>query len=288
MKIAVVSGKGGSGKTGVTASFVSLSEKVIAIDCDVDASNLPLVFDHKIEHEQTFVSGNHVDVDADKCIGCGTCASKCNFHAITMVNGIAYVNPLLCEGCSLCEYICPANALRLVEDANSVIYKSSFAHGIMVHGNLKPGDDNSGLMISKLRELADTEMNESGIHTQILDGPPGIGCPVLSTMTGMDKVVIVSEPTLSGLSDLKRIYQVAVSFCKDISVIINKYNVNFQNRDEIKRFCESMHLPVVAEIPFDRIMVDAQLNCSSIVEYAPDSECAKAVTSAYHKVVGRL
>ena len=287
MKIAVVSGKGGSGKTGVTASFVSLSEKVIAIDCDVDASNLPLVFSHKIEKEQSFVSGNHVDVDTDRCIGCGSCADKCTFGAIKIRNGKAEVNALLCEGCSLCEYICPAGALKLEEDANSVIFKSSFAHGIMIHGNLKPGDDNSGLMISKLREMADEEMAESGIQTQILDGPPGIGCPVLSTMTGMDKVVIVSEPTLSGLSDLKRIYQVAVSFCKDISVIINKCNVNLQNRDKIKNFCEAMHLPVIAEIPFDRIMVDAQLNCSSIVEYAPESECARAVTMAYNKIMGR-
>ena len=286
MKIAVVSGKGGSGKTGVTASFVSLSEKVIAIDCDVDASNLPLVFPHKIEKEQTFVSGNHVDVDTDKCVGCGTCADKCNFGAIDIRCGKAVVNPLLCEGCSLCEYVCPTGAMKLEEDANSVIFKSSFAHGIMIHGNLKPGDDNSGLMIAKLRELADAETEESGIGLQILDGPPGIGCPVLSTMTGMDKVVIVSEPTLSGLSDLKRIYQVAVSFCKDISVIINKCDVNLKNRDEIKNFCTAMQIPVIAEIPFDRIMVDAQLNCSSIVEYAPESECAMAVARAYHTIAG--
>lgn len=286
MKIAVVSGKGGSGKTGVTASFVSLSEKVIAIDCDVDASNLPLVFPHKIEKEQTFVSGNHVDVDTDKCVGCGTCADKCNFGAIDIRGGKAVVNPLLCEGCSLCEYVCPTGAMKLEEDANSVIFKSSFAHGIMIHGNLKPGDDNSGLMIAKLRELADAETEESGIGLQILDGPPGIGCPVLSTMTGMDKVVIVSEPTLSGLSDLKRIYQVAVSFCKDISVIINKCDVNLKNRDEIKNFCTAMQIPVIAEIPFDRIMVDAQLNCSSIVEYAPESECAMAVARAYHTIAG--
>ena len=285
MKIAIVSGKGGSGKTGVTASFVSLSNKVIAIDCDVDASNLPLVFAHKVEHEQTFVSGNHVDVNTDRCVGCGTCADKCNFGAIDVIDGKAVVNPLLCEGCSLCEYVCPVDALKLEEDANSVIFKSSFAHGTLIHGNLKPGDDNSGLMIAKLRELADAETETTGVKLQILDGPPGIGCPVLSTMTGMDKVVIVSEPTLSGLSDLKRIYQVAVSFCKDISVIINKCDVNLHNRDEIKTFCEAMHLPVIAEIPFNRIMVDAQLNCSSIVEYAPDSECAKAVTQAYNTII---
>ena len=285
MKIAIVSGKGGSGKTGVTASFVSLSNKVIAIDCDVDASNLPLVFAHKVEHEQTFVSGNHVDVNTDRCVGCGTCADKCNFGAIDIIDGKAVVNPLLCEGCSLCEYVCPVDALKLEEDANSVIFKSSFAHGTLIHGNLKPGDDNSGLMIAKLRELADAETETTGVKLQILDGPPGIGCPVLSTMTGMDKVVIVSEPTLSGLSDLKRIYQVAVSFCKDISVIINKCDVNLHNRDEIKTFCEAMHLPVIAEIPFNRIMVDAQLNCSSIVEYAPDSECAKAVTQAYNTII---
>ena len=286
MKIAVISGKGGSGKSSVTAAFISMSEKVVAIDCDVDASNLPLLFSHKTVRSEKFVSGQKLTVDAGKCIGCGECVNACAYHALKIAeNGKAAVVPLLCEGCNLCVRLCPVGAISLEDEANSEIYTAETEFGVLVHGDLCPGDDNSGKMIARLREIADREMEERNISLQILDGPPGIGCPVLSTATGMDKIVIVTEPTLSGISDLQRACTVAYSFCKDISVIINKSTVNAENCAAIRAYCEENGIPVIAELPFDRRLVDAQLHCQSIVSYAPDCECSKVLETAFEKLL---
>ena len=282
MKTAIISGKGGSGKSSVTAAFVALSEKVVAIDCDVDASNLPLLFEHKTVSSESFVSGVSVSVDPAKCVRCGRCAKVCAFHAIESGRtGLPVVHQLQCEGCGLCEHLCPAHAITLHEEADSMIYTGETGFGVLVHGDLCPGDDNSGKMIARLREIADKESEERNIPLQILDGPPGIGCPVLSTVTGMDKIVIVTEPTLSGISDLQRAYTVAHSFCGDISVIVNKSTVNAENCAAIKAYCAENGIPVIAELPFDRRLVDAQLHCESIVTYAPGSECSKALERAY-------
>lgn len=283
MKIAVISGKGGSGKSSVTAAFISMSKKVVGIDCDVDASNLPLLFEHKTIKSETFESGQKLTVDTDVCIGCGTCVNACAYQALKIAeNGKAAVVPLLCEGCNLCARLCPVRAVSLEDEANSMIYTAETGFGMLIHGDLCPGDDNSGKMIARLREIADKEMEERNIPLQILDGPPGIGCPVLSTATGMDKIVIVTEPTLSGISDLQRAYTVAHSFCEDISVIINKSTVNAENCAAIRGYCAENGIPVIAELPFDRKLVDAQLHCESIVSYAPESECSKALEKAFN------
>ena len=285
MKVAIVSGKGGSGKSSVTAAFIDLSQKVIAVDCDVDASNLPLLFPHQVQKDEPFVSGVQLVVDEETCLGCGRCIARCRYGALQRnEQGKAVANDFLCEGCGLCLKVCPVKAISLKEEAESTIFTSTFAKGLMVHGNLCPGDDNSGKMIARIRHLADEAMNQEGVDLQILDGPPGIGCPVLSTVTGMDKIVIVSEPTLSGMADLERAHKVASSFCKDLSVLINKCDINEENREHILRFCEAHHIPVVGELPLDRRMVEAQLQCQSIVNYAPQSETAKILQTAYQQI----
>lgn len=284
MKIAVISGKGGSGKSSVSAAFIALSQQVVAVDCDVDASNLPLLFKHEIKADEKFVSGSQLIVYPDLCRNCGHCVSLCAFGALKMVDGKLQTNDLLCEGCNVCVRHCPHGALYLHEIAASDIYVSQFGKGTLVHGNLHPGDDNSGKMIARLRQLADAEMEQKGIALQILDGPPGIGCPVLSTVTGMDRVVIVCEPTLSGISDLQRACEVTTSFCNDIKIVINKADINAENCQAIHRFCRERNLPVVAELPFDRKLVEAQLNCESIVTYAPDCTCSRELRRAYEQI----
>ena len=369
MKIAVVSGKGGSGKSSVTAAIVSLAKNVgplVVIDCDVDASNLPLLFEHDVIASEPFVSGHEVSVDSNLCIGCGRCASSCRFHAITMgEDACAHINPFLCDDCGLCIRLCPQNAITLAPDASSTIYTSTFEGGIMVHGDLHPGDDNSGKMIARLREVADSvdlsvcqsvnsvnrsvdsvnsvyssvdsgqsfdssesvdnpvensfdssesvdnpvnnsfdssesvdnsvynsfdsseSVSQLGDHiVEILDGPPGIGCPVLSTVTGMDRIVFVAEPTLSGISDLKRIHEVCSSFCHDFVAVINKCDVNEDNRAALQTWFEEHNIPVVAQLPMDRRVVEAQLVCKSIVDFAPDSPVSQALQEAIPIILG--
>ncbi|MDD2477188.1 MAG: 4Fe-4S binding protein [Dysgonamonadaceae bacterium] len=274
MKVAIVSGKGGTGKSSITAALVVQSTSVVAVDCDVDASNLPILFSHEVEQTESFVSGRTLTIDVSLCMLCGACEQHCSFGALHKMNKQMIVNNVLCEGCGLCEYLCPNDAITLSDEANSRIYKSYFNHGTLIYGHLFPGDDNSGKMIARLRALADEEMKQKQIQLQILDGPPGIGCPVISTIIGMDKLIIVTEPTQSGLSDLKRMYQTAISFCRDISVIINKCDINQMENKALKHFCECVRLPILAEIPFDKQVVEAQVYNETIMTYAPASACA--------------
>ena len=289
MKIAVISGKGGSGKSSVTAALIDQTSRVMAIDCDVDASNLPLLFNPEPVKDEAFASGEELAVDESSCIGCGTCHDVCSYHAVRMnADGRVEVNNLLCEGCGLCVRECPVDALTLTEVASSTITVSTFEHGTMVHGALTPGDDNSGKMIARMRAIADELCLQESIDLQILDGPPGIGCPVLSTVTGMDTVVIVTEPTCSGISDLVRAAHVASSYCKDIRVIINKSDIHPAHSKHIRSLCAEQGWHVLAQLPFDRRMVEAQLQRQSIVTYAPDSPCSQALREAYAQLVGEV
>ena len=285
MKIAIISGKGGSGKSSVSAAFVALAEKVVAVDCDVDASNLPLLFDHQPYREEKFISGYQLEVNKEECIGCGICEESCAFHAMKVIDGKAVVNPFFCEDCRLCERLCPTQSITLHPDPRSVIYKSHFPYGELIHGHLQPGDDNSGRMIAHMREISDEVMEETQIPLQILDGPPGIGCPVISTITGIDRIVIVSEPTRSGLSDLQRACQVASSFCKDLYVIINKCDINETCRREMLSLCKEKNIPVIAELPFHKDMVHAQVAGKNIIDYAPQSDISRMLSDAFQRLM---
>lgn len=285
MKIAIISGKGGSGKSSISAAFVSLCQQVVAVDCDVDASNLPLLFAHQPWDEEKFISGYQLEVDSESCVGCGICADNCAFHAMQIVDGKAVVNPFFCEDCRLCERLCPTQSITLTPDPRSTIYKSHFPYGELIHGHLQPGDDNSGKMIAHMREIADKVTEDTQTHLQILDGPPGIGCPVISTITGIDRIVIVTEPTRSGLSDLNRAVRVATSFCKEIFVIINKCDINESCRQQIIDYCHQEQLSVLAELPFNKDMVNAQVAGRSIIEYAPHSLVSQRLAQAFSHLV---
>lgn len=281
MKTAIISGKGGSGKSSISAAFVALSEKVVAVDCDVDASNLPLLFKHIPWKEEKFISGYRLEVNPEQCIGCGICEANCAFHAIKVIDNIAVANPFFCEDCHLCERLCPTQSISLTADPRSHIYISHFPYGKLIHGHLQPGDDNSGKMIAHMRKIADQVMTENNIELQLLDGPPGIGCPVISTITGIDQIVIVTEPTRSGLSDLNRACQVGASFCKNLFVIINKCDINESCRQEILTLCREKGISIITQLPFNKDVVHAQVQGKSIIEYAPNSTISHLLRKAY-------
>lgn len=284
MEIAVISGKGGTGKSSISAAFATLSEKVVLADCDVDAANLYILFNPTHTEEQVFVSGQKAVIDKDKCTNCGECIDYCRFDAITEIDGEVEISEISCDGCQLCSRICPSSAITMVNEDKSRMYAGDFRNGKMVYGRLSPGEENSGRLVNIVRDKAKEIAKENVLETIILDGPPGIGCPVISTITGVDYVVIVTEPTLSGLHDLKRTLEVTSHFKTKTSVIINRFDLNIEMAQQIEDFCTKNKIKTIAKIPFNSQVVEAMIHCQSIVEYAPKSEVSTLIRNAYNAI----
>lgn len=284
MEIAVISGKGGTGKSSISSAFVSVAKSAVVVDCDVDASNLYLLFSPLCKEEEVFVSGSHAVVNNDKCTNCNTCINLCRFDAISKVDGKIRISESACDGCYLCSRVCPVQAIKMIPADKSRMYAGTFRYGDMVYGRLAPGEENSGKMVNLLREKAKRYVEDYGYDTIILDGPPGIGCPVISTITGVDKVVVVTEPTLSGFLDMKRVIEVVCRFSVQISVIVNKYDLNPDICEQIDKWCEEMEIPVVAHLPFDAQIVEAMIAGKTIIEYNKDCEVSRLIENAYNTI----
>lgn len=284
MEIAVISGKGGTGKSSISSAFVSVAKSAVVVDCDVDASNLYLLFSPLCKEEEVFVSGSHAVVNNDKCTNCNTCIDLCRFDAISKVNGKIRISESACDGCYLCSRVCPVQAIKMIPADKSRMYAGTFRYGDMVYGRLAPGEENSGKMVNLLREKAKKYVEDYGYDTVILDGPPGIGCPVISTITGVDKVVVVTEPTISGFLDMKRVIEVVCRFSVQMSVIVNKYDLNPGICEQIDKWCEEMEIPVVAHLPFDAQIVEAMIAGKTIIEYNKDCEVSRLIENAYNTI----
>lgn len=284
MEIAVISGKGGTGKSSISSAFVSVAKSAVVVDCDVDASNLYLLFSPLCKEEKVFVSGSHAVVNNDKCTNCNTCIDLCRFDAISKIDGKIRISESACDGCYLCSRVCPVQAIKMIPADKSRMYAGTFRYGDMVYGRLAPGEENSGKMVNLLREKAKRYVEDYGYDTIILDGPPGIGCPVISTITGVDKVVVVTEPTLSGFLDMKRVIEVVCRFSVQISVIVNKYDLNPDICEQIDKWCEEMEIPVVAHLPFDAQIVEAMIAGKTIIEYNKDCEVSRLIENAYNTI----
>ncbi|MBN2766510.1 MAG: P-loop NTPase [Paludibacteraceae bacterium] len=284
MEVAVISGKGGTGKSSISAAFATMQPNVVLADCDVDAANLYILFNPTHEKEEVFVSVYKAVIDKDSCTNCGLCIDYCRFDAIHDVDGEVLIDETACDGCKLCSRICPSESISMIPEDKSRMYAGTFRNGKMVYGRLSPGEENSGRLVDMVREEAKIIAKENHFETIIIDGPPGIGCPVISTITGVNKVVIVTEPTLSGLHDLKRTVEVVSKFKLSKSVIINKYDLNADMANTIEDYCNSQDVKVIAKIPFDKVVVDAMVNCKSVIEFAPDSEIAGLLREAYQKL----
>src|SRR4030042_6394748 len=287
MELAIISGKGGTGKSSISAAFATLNREVVVADCDVDAANLYLLFNPTHEEETVYIAGHKAVINYDLCTNCGICESYCRFDAISIIKNKVVISDISCDGCFLCSHICPEKAIFMVRNDKSRMYSGSFRSGKMVYGRLAPGEENSGKLVNMVREKAKLTAEENGLKTIILDGPPGIGCPVISTITGVDKVVIVTEPTISGLHDMKRTVEMVQKFNLPSFVIINKYDLNSSMSEQIKEWCIQNDIALVGQLPFDRQMTEAMVQSKSITEYKPDLDFSKKIKLIWNKIANQ-
>lgn len=267
-EVAIVSGKGGTGKTSVTAALANLWSNKVLVDCDVDAANLHLVLHPQVLQASDFYSGKKAKIDPEKCMECGRCRDICRSEAI---DSSFYINSLACNGCSACTLICPNQAIKLNTNLAGKWFLSETVDGPMVHAVLGIGEDNSGKLVSKIRQVAKEQAEEKKLSGILIDGPPGIGCPVISAVTGVDMVVIVTEPSLSGLHDFKRIASLTQGFQIKTLVCINKWNLNWEMSSKIEDYCLEHGYPIVGKIPFHQGVVEGMLK--SATSKAPFFEC---------------
>ena len=285
MEIAIISGKGGTGKSSISAAFATLSEKVVLADCDVDATNLYILFNPDVEGEEIYIGSQKAVIDYSKCINCGLCIEYCKFDAIYYSDQKINISSIHCDGCKLCSRICPNKAITMIDNDKSRMYYGSFRNGKMVYGKLAPGEENSGKLVNIVRDKAKKLAKENNINTIIIDGPPGIGCPVISTITGVDYVIIVTEPTLSGLKDLQRTLELTTKFNLNTVIIINKFDLNLEITEKIENFCEKLDIKIIGKLAFDPQVVAAMINCKSIIEWQPASDLSSQIKHIYNNLI---
>jgi len=273
-ELVVISGKGGTGKTSIVASFAALAKKAVFADCDVDAADLHLVLEPKIKQKSDFSGGKRASVVTEKCSGCGKCEDVCNFDA-AVFNGPANdvvektytIDPVSCEGCKVCVEFCPVDAIKFEDCINGQWFISDTRFGPMVHARLGIAEENSGKLVSLIRKEAKRIAAEEKKDLIIVDGSPGIGCPVIASITGADLVLIITEPTLSGKHDLDRIVDLAAGFKVPILVAINKFDLNPDIAEQIEEDTCKRNIRVVGKIRYDKAFTKAQIMKCSVVEY---------------------
>lgn len=267
-EIVVISGKGGTGKTSITASFASLGgADIIVADCDVDAADMHLLLQPDFAREEDFYSGELAKIHADECTQCGKCAEVCRFDAISVIDGMHTVDPLSCEGCGYCARICPTDAIENLSMNVGKWYISSIKTGsLMVHARLGIGADNSGKLVAKVKNEAKRLAEETNKDYIIVDGSPGIGCPVVSSLSGAAFVVLVTEPSVSGLHDLKRVYELVKKFNLKAGCIINKSDINEKVTQEIEAFLREENILHIVNLPYDEQFTRAMTNGQTIIE----------------------
>ncbi len=273
-EILVISGKGGTGKTSLVACFASLAPKVLLADCDVDAADLYLVLSPRLKSSEDFYGGKKARISPENCTNCGICFDLCRFDAVMKDNHNENpdlcefsIDTIGCEGCGVCAHFCPDEAIILEQPKCGELYLSETRFGPFVHAKLGIAAENSGKLVANVRKLARETAQKRSADYIIIDGPPGIGCPVISSITGVDIVVIVTEPTVSGLSDLKRVEKLSKHFDIPATVCINKYDINTAVTEEIIQYCENNQIKVLGKIPYDIAFTKAQIQGISILDY---------------------
>ena len=286
-EVVVISGKGGTGKTSLTAAFAHLAESKVICDLDVDAPDLHLLLDPTILRDEKFISGHEAVIDPEKCIGCGLCASMCRYGAIDEKDGVYSVAPLRCEGCKVCVAFCPEQAIDFPSRHCGQRYLSQTRFGPMVHAQLFPGQENSGLLVSRLKKEARALAEERGLDLILCDGAPGIGCPVIASLSQTDLAVVVTEPTPSGVHDLERVASLCDHFRTKVAVVVNKHDLNPEQTSRIDALCSEKGYTLIALLPHDTAVTEAMVRRQAITE-GEDSVIAGQVRHAWKAITDLL
>jgi MinD superfamily P-loop ATPase len=270
-ELVIISGKGGTGKTSIAASLAALAKTVVLADCDVDAADLHLLTAPVIRRREPFSGGSMARIRPENCTGCGICEKICRYQAIRPAGDaegkqIVAIDAFSCEGCGLCAAVCPAGAIEMRPRASGEWFISDTRFGPMVHARLGVAEENSGKLVTVVRREASRLAVERGLDLVIIDGPPGIGCPVIASIGGTSLVLIVTEPTVSGLHDLERVLSLARHFGVPAAVCINKCDINPEMADRIRNRVAEENIEVVAELPYDASAVSALMAGKTIVE----------------------
>ncbi len=282
-QVTVISGKGGTGKTSLVAAFASLAENAVFADCDVDAPDLHLILAPTVREEFGFTGLPTAVIDRNRCTACGACEDACRFGAIRD----ATVDPLSCEGCGVCELVCPADAISFAESAAGRVYVSDTRFGPLCHARLYPGQEASGKLVTLVRERARRIACERDAPLILVDGSPGIGCPVIASLGGVDLALVVTEPTVAGVHDLARILGVAAHFEVPAAVVVNKCDLDVDACARIEGYCREKGFPVLARIPYDPDVTRAMVAGQAITEYGA-SPRAEEIRALWEEVEARL
>lgn len=283
-QLLILSGKGGTGKTTIASAFIKLANAKAYADCDVDAPNLHLITGWNVEPEKTDYYGlPKAEIYSELCIQCDQCRQNCRFDAIS-IDEKYKVDPFACEGCGVCAYVCPVEAITMKPAVAGELMLYSDGEKVFSTARLKMGSGTSGMLVTEVKKQMKAAAADAEIA--IIDGSPGIGCPVIASLSGVDMVLIVAEPSVSGISDMERIINTAAKFGTKTAVCINKYDTNIENTEKIEEFCEKQGLPFIGRIPFDSNAVKAINNGQTIVDI--DCTSGTAVKEVYHKTMNLL
>jgi MinD superfamily P-loop ATPase len=271
-QLVIISGKGGTGKTVISAAFASLFQNNVIADCDVDAANLHLLLHPDVQEVHTFSGGQKAFLQPDKCTMCGVCLEVCRFDAIEITGeDTNRIDPVSCEGCGVCARVCPCQAIDMLDVTSGEWFVSHTRYGPFVHAKLGIGEENSGKLVTAVRKRSVEIAKQRDLDQVIIDGPPGIGCPVIASLSGVDLALLVTEPTLSGIHDMERVFAVARHFKIPSACCINKHDINPENSSRIESWCQNLSVPLLGKIPYDEEVIRSMVQGLPLTEHA---ECS--------------